>query len=180
MRSRRPGPFRRFLLWLALIGVVALWVTAPALFPGNSKLYDAIAAGDEAAARRLLADGADPNSRSLGLAGGDGGLSSQYSPLLYAINRNEPAIAVLLLEAGAEPNVRNPENDTALIAAADAGMVDVVRLLLEKGADPGAANDWDGSTPLHLGRAFDVAGAPSPKTFLDPAIQSLLEAAGAR
>ena len=51
-----------------------------------------------------------------------------------------------LLAAGAEPNT------TALCAAAFSGHLEVARLLLEAGADPGCA-DNDGTTPL-----MDAAG----------------------
>lgn len=41
--------------------------------------------------------------------------------MLYAIQKGQPEIAVLLLNAGADPNVREIEGRTALIIAASGG-----------------------------------------------------------
>jgi ankyrin repeat protein len=183
MLRKRRKPISALLLWPGICAFVALFLALPELFPGNSKLYDAIANGDEARARSLLEAGADPNSDASGLSGiGSGWESSepyQNWPLLYAIWHNDPGIALLLVEAGADPNARNSEGDTALIAAADAGMTEVVRALIEKGADVRAANTWNGETPLNLGPAFNVLGESSRKE-LNPEIKVLLEQAGAR
>ena len=183
MLRKRRKPISALLLWPGICAFVALFLSLPELFPGNSRLYDAIANGDEARARSLLEAGADPNSSASGLSGmGSGWESSepyQNRPLLYAIWHNEPGIALLLVEAGADPNARDPEGDTALIAAANAGMTEVVRALIEKGADVQAANTWNGETALHIGPAVNLLGAPSPKD-LNPEIKVLLEQAGAR
>ena len=91
--------------WFVLIFLVALVLLGPELFPGNSKLYNAIENGDIGQARLLLEAGADANSRSRGL---DPTETSRYSytPLLYALRNNQPEIAQLLVAAGADPNQR--------------------------------------------------------------------------
>ncbi|MCB0170576.1 MAG: ankyrin repeat domain-containing protein [Anaerolineae bacterium] len=184
MSSKRRKRITSLLLWPGLCAFVALFLLLPELFPGNSQLYQAIIDGDEAKAHSLLEAGADPNSRAAGLSGLGGGPEStdryQFPPLLYAIWHNEPGIALLLVEAGADPNARNPEGDTALIAAANAGMTEVVKALIDKRADVQATNTFNGETPLHLGPAFDVLNTPNPKDFLEPEIKALLEQAGAK
>jgi ankyrin repeat protein len=132
--TRRQRVFR----WLILLALVALWVASGELFPGNSRLYDAIEKGDVSAAKRLLDEGSDPNSRWRGLAGGrtEGYI---YSPLIYALRRNQPAIALELLRAGADPAARDPRGGDAFALAADGDMRDVMQALIARGAGPAAA-----------------------------------------
>jgi hypothetical protein len=170
--------------WLIGIGVIAgigVWLFSQQLFPGNSPLYDAIEAGDTVRAQQLLASGADPDSRRMAITGDDHASTRyQYAPLLYAIRQARPEIAVQLIRAGADPNARHRNTgDVALIAAAEAGMVDVVRELIAHGADV-TVEKPDGSTALHMGRAVLVHGRPMPKDHLDPEIRAMLERAGAR
>ncbi len=184
MSPRGGSRIPKRLVWPTVGVCVALFLALPELFPGNSRLYEAIRNGDLARAEALLADGANPNSQSSGLSGLGGGfesdLSGQYSPLMYAIYHNEADIALALVKAGATVEVRNPVGNTALIAAANQDMTEVVRALLERGADPNAENPNDGSTALYQGRNLNVLGKPIPKTFADPEIEGLLRAAGAR
>jgi ankyrin repeat protein len=70
--------------------------------------------------------------------------------LIDAANLNHVAILKLLLDHGADPNIRQwGLNVSALHAAAVDGEVEVARLLLDHGADPSAV-DARGVTPLHL------------------------------
>ena len=181
----RPRRSSRLVGCLAVLGFVVMFLALPELFPGNSRLYQAIDDGDVARVQQLLDAGADPNSRALGLSQiGDIGFGVEqryrFTPFLFAIWRNEPDIALRMLRAGADPNARFPDGDTALIAAADEGMTELVRALVERGADVRAVNSSNGNTALHFGPALDVLGEPSPKGYLDPAIVAILERAGAR
>ena len=53
----------------------------------------------------------------------------------------------LLLDNGADPNIRDHEGENALIIAVYEGDTEMVQLLLNKGADPNI-RDNDGCTPL--------------------------------
>lgn len=180
-RPKKAPPLVRLLVGIGVLAVVVAALFSQQLFPGNSRLYDAIEAGDVARARQLLASGADPDSRRMAITGDDhASVRYQSPPLLYAIHRAQPEIAVLLLRTGADPNARRSNTgDVALISAAEAGMVDVVRELLGRGVDVAVARP-DGSTALHHGPGLSVQGRPMAKEHLDPEIRRMLERAGAR
>ena len=57
-------------------------------------------------------------------------------------------VADLLLEAGADPNTASAEGETVLMTAARTGSADLVRLLIEHGADVNAKETWRGQTAL--------------------------------
>ena len=69
----------------------------------------------------------------------------------YAYGRGDDVIPVaqLLLERGADVNMPDDIDRTPLHLASDAGEVDMVRVLLNAGANASAMNAW-GQTPLHL------------------------------
>jgi ankyrin repeat protein len=54
----------------------------------------------------------------------------------------------LLLDAGAHPDAPNPEGQTALMLVARTGRVDAARLLLERGANVNAKENWGEQTAL--------------------------------
>ena len=141
-------------------------------------LYEAIAAGDAAAVRKLLAD--DPT-----LAGSRH--PSGPTPVLYALYQREPELArelagltgpldlagaaaldevdrvAELLDAGEPVDARTPDGFTPLHLAAYFGGVRAVALLLERGADVHAVAD----NPMRIqalhaaasGRHLDAATA---------------------
>ena len=172
--TKQRKSFPRLLAWLILLFLIAVVVVGPELFPGNTKLYDAIEIGDVQAARAILESGNDPDSRSRGFDPEETE-RYKYTPLEYALRQNEPEVAYLLIDAGADPNQRTHESVPVLIEAANAGMVEVVRILIEKGADVAAASNL-GETPLHFGGT--ISG--QTKDFLDPEIREMLVAAGAK
>ena len=167
-------PLPRPIAWLILLFLIAVIVVGRELFPGNSKLYDAIETGDVQAARSILESGNDPDGRSRGLDT-DETQRYRYTPLDYALREGEPEIAYLLVNAGADPNQRTFDGKPVLIVAADAGMVDLVRILLEKGADV-QATDSLGGTALRIGGTSNAR----IKDSLEPEIRALLEAAEAK
>ena len=150
----------------------------------DSLLQRAASRGRGAVVDRLLAAGADPNSR-----GGDG-----WTPLIAALNQDEPAIARRLLEAGADPNLWLDDGRGPLAFTEDSAMV---RHPLTAGARPGteaadllhrATERGDRQTLeqlLDLGVDPDIRG-PFERTPLmtaaqegNPRVVELLFAAGA-
>lgn len=76
--------------------------------------------------------------------------STNETALHIVIKRNEPddyRIALLLLQKGADPNLRDQEGNTALMAAVNSGNVEVIPLLLKVKANINQGN-VSGETPL--------------------------------
>ncbi len=102
-------------------------------------VFDVAATGDstfaaEAAAfegerRRIVGPSADP-------------------PLIDAVQAVRVDRVARLLAGGADPDVRDAEGRTALLAAVPTGNADLMDALLDGGADPDLADD--GTAPLHL------------------------------
>lgn len=108
----------------------------------TSKLAQAVSAGDIVAARGALQDGADPNH----LEGPD-----TDSILNVAVNWTQDAavrfaMAELLLESGADPNLPQNKNMTPLASALLHMDTELVRLLLDHGANPNLVVDGPEST----------------------------------
>jgi ankyrin repeat protein len=108
-------------------------------------LFTAVAIGDaDAVARLLEQDPASVNTR-----GPDG-----YPALHFAVGMNDAESLKLLLEAGADVDIRNTDNgtgypdETALHCAAFWGREDLAKLLIDAGADVNARTNRQ-STPLH-------------------------------
>jgi uncharacterized protein len=172
-------------VWLGGIVAVSLCVTAaphvgaagqqhaqPARrSPGEVGLVDAAERGDRAAALRLLAKGANPNTagpdgttavmwaasnddlelvRALVKAGANVTLKNQLgtSALTEAAIIGSAPVIGALLKAGADPDTRNPEGETPLMAAARSGHVDAATRLLDAGADVNAKESFGGQTAL--------------------------------
>lgn len=89
--------------------------------------------GNENIVRFLLRNGADPD-----LASENG---YRVYPLYVAIDSNFEGIAKMLVEAGAEVNVIQASQMTPLHAAAKNGNIEMLILLLEKGALVDIKND---------------------------------------
>ena len=112
----------------------------------HQSVHDAYVRGDLAALRAALDDppGFPDCRQPFELAVGD-------YPLEYAIYWSPREFVAELIARGADPNYPDPAGFPPLIAALSArrsGRNDIVRLLLERGADVGqrGINDW---TPLH-------------------------------
>jgi ankyrin repeat protein len=121
-------------------GLLALLILAFAATTAaaGDPLFDAIDAGDRAAVERVLANGADVNSRA----------RDKATPLIAAALDSRLAIVELLLSKGADVTARNSGGFTALHAAAYSGSVPIAKLLLEKGAVLDDADNKAGVTPM--------------------------------
>ena len=111
------------LLWIALACTLAGCMSRGPDIP----LIRAARGGDIAEIRRLVESGDDPN-----VIGGVNG----WPALMHAIHKNQLASAGALLDAGADPDARARDGQTALMMAAGYGNTAMVRLLLDRGADP--------------------------------------------
>lgn len=108
---------------------------------GESALMMAAIKGHVRQARRLIQRGAEVNKTG-------------WTPLHYAASRAEPdsvEMARLLLEHHAYIDAESPNRSTPLMLAAMYGHADVVRLLLEEGADPSLRNE-QGLTAVDFAR----------------------------
>lgn len=121
------------LAWLCL---AQSWVAVGA----DLTLAEAARQRDMYAVEQLLAAGGDPNA-----------LGQFSTPALHwAIHYSEPEITARMLQAGADPNLRNPDTGITPLSIALAGTDPaLVALLLEAGADPNGQLP-DGDTPLML------------------------------
>ncbi|KAJ5615350.1 hypothetical protein N7537_000464 [Penicillium hordei] len=134
---------------------------------GHTALFAACCGGgDVNTIRALLRAGADPNilcahvgkmiPRSLRSSNNHAGQDpTRGNTALHAICGSgkiggtvSSAGVESLLQAGANVHVRSPTGKTALHYACDYHKADVVKMLLEAGADPMAEDD-SGATPLH-------------------------------
>ncbi|RSM17562.1 hypothetical protein CDV31_003639 [Fusarium ambrosium] len=94
---------------------------------GRTALYDAARLNHEGIVKLLLSSGANPN------VGG-----YLWSPLFHAsflATHDNVAMAQMLLESGANTEVKAKYHETPLLYAAQAGNVALVKLLLKHGAD---------------------------------------------
>jgi len=153
---------------------------------GCTPLFRATEAGDTEVVRLLLDKGANPNISAMGLtpfliaAGvGTGGRGTGLAASTSAGGAVNQAIMDLLLQHGADLNAQvtgtktyslrisrapsSTEGMSALHVAAQGGKTDLVRYLIEKGANPGLV-DANGRKPIDLVASGGVParGAQAP------------------
>ncbi|MFH0824575.1 MAG: ankyrin repeat domain-containing protein [Pseudomonadota bacterium] len=103
----------------------------------NEALVKAATAGQSKEVERLLAEGADSNSKD----------EDKTSALTWACNGGHVDAAKMLLDSGADPNMKDKFGAGPLMWAARGGSAELVDLLLGKGVDPDLRDD-SGSTAL--------------------------------
>jgi len=150
---------RRLHLWAIAIGLALTGLAgrraeaAPEQRAADKALLDAVAKGDHASVKALLARGADVNARD------DGGATALMRAALYA----DADLMKTLLAGGADVNAKNRAGANALMWGV--GDLAKVKLLLERGADVNA-QAGSGLTPLLIA-ANAEATAETVKLLLD-------------
>jgi hypothetical protein len=132
----------------------------PPVDPQLAALVDAAVSGDMSEIDRLLDEGAAVDGIAPApLSGQD--LSSmgfatpiempklQMTPLIAAVTHKRRAVVERLLERGADPNMAHPLFGAAIHVAVGAGEVELLRLLIQRGADVNSRNSR-GQTPLQV------------------------------
>ena len=158
-RTGRVDAARLLLKYGAKVNAVEQW-------RGQTALMWAVAQKQPAMVAELVKAGADVNARSTvnnwerqvtaeprAIYRPAGGLT----PLLYAAREGCVECARLLVEAGAEINLADPEKISPLLMAVINGQWDTAQYLIKKGANP---NQWDlwGRAPLYA--AVDLNTIP--------------------
>ena len=101
-------------------------------------LWYAARIGDLSAMKRYIAEGEDVNAPDDYL---------NVSPLVWSAVYGQTEAARLLLENGADVNIKDDNGSTPLHGAVTFGRTEVAKLLVENGADLRARNN-DGATPI--------------------------------
>ena len=159
-RTGKPDAVRVLLTNGARVDTIENW-------RGQTPLMWAAAEGNVDAMKMLIEAGADVNARSTIIAWDrqrteeprdkwlpPGGLT----PLLFAARDGKVASVKVLLDAGADINIVDPDRHTSLILALTNGQLDVAALLIERGADVNM-EDKVGQTALYA--AVDVHTVPA-------------------
>jgi ankyrin repeat protein len=139
-----------------LISAALLLLVQTSLANTSSELIEAATEGQTQTLSALIRNGADVQSD-----GGSALISAAFSALQHHDN-NEPNDSQIesiriLVKAGADVDEHSDNGVTALMLMAILGQPDMVRMLLEAGADVNAANNADGGNPL----IFAVYGGSS-------------------
>ena len=125
-------------------GQTALMWAADARFPDLVRLL--IDHGADVEARAMANDwGVQVTSEPRAQYRPTGGLT----PLLYAARAGCAGCVEALLDAGADPDLPNPDGVTPLLIALDNFGFDAAAVLLDRGANPHVW-DWWGRTPLYV------------------------------
>jgi ankyrin repeat protein len=131
--------------------------------PSATRLMNALRGGN----RPRTLSAADRNAANLKGAGGS-------TPLMYAALYGDTPTLRLLLDGGADPNVKNESGATALMWAVHD--IAKTRLLLDRGADVHARSD-DGRMPLLIAAGIP-GGAPVVQLLLDRGANASVSAPG--
>ncbi len=122
---------------------------------GHAALVRAARRGDADEVARLATAGADLDALDPGW--------NHWTPLQHAVHTRHPVVVRVLLDWGAQPDIRTQDNPSALFMAADDEDPTMLKMLLGAGADPRIAGPG-GRTPLTQavsgGALWDVTDRP--------------------
>ncbi|MCI0365546.1 MAG: ankyrin repeat domain-containing protein, partial [Phycisphaerales bacterium] len=139
-------------------------VSATEPLRGTTALMWAVEQEHPAAVQSLIAGGADINAKSKtivraarrgrpsaddGEFGGPTGTTGGLTPLVYAARQGDLASAGILVEAGADVNLKAADGSTPMLVATHNKFNLIASYLLDRGADPNIANA-KGWTPLYI------------------------------
>ncbi|MBV9506013.1 MAG: ankyrin repeat domain-containing protein [Acidobacteriia bacterium] len=134
---------------------------------GETALMWAAAENHAGAVKILLEHGAEINARSIEVKlpqdrfGLEGVLTilphGNWTPLMYAARQGSLDAARVLVDAGAELNITDPDGTTALVLALINGQYDTAALLVERGADPNIG-DTAGMAALYAAVDMNTLG----------------------
>lgn len=139
---------------------------------GVPPLSHAARAGRVAMLEALLAAGARPDAVD--------GAANGWTPLQHAIHKGQVGTVAALLAAGASPVASGRAGAPPIVMAAGYGQTEIVRLLLEHGADAHAESAggvdalW---AALGGGSLADITDGPPLGTCFPDTVAALLEAA---
>jgi ankyrin repeat protein len=139
----------------------------PVADPKATRMMQFLRDGNREQFRKLLREDAAVAKRA-----GPGG----STPLMYAVLYADADAVRLLLQAGADPNMRNESGATALMWAVDD--MEKTRLLLGAGAEVNARST-DGRTPLLIATGY-YGASPVVKLLLDQGADPSAKAASYR
>lgn len=118
--------------------------------PNRTVLMEAARLGRVEMVRMLLVQGAHPDVTT--------DQPERVAALHLATLAGQTEAVLLMLEFGAEVDLRDGRNSTAVMHAAASGNIDILRILIDRGADVNA-RDNAGATPLMLAAQADHAEA---------------------